>query len=167
SETALLASGGYLFSASPHNTSGTIRIRDISNPAAPRFLRDQTYLSGIDFQGLAAIGDNYIAAFSSSRTSGGSVGHDLVIFDKSNIFAFFKVADMDIGGAAFSGFRGKVVGNTLYIAGQTGGVAVVDVTDPANPVFQKIMATAGTAFGTGGSGNLVAIADGGAGVTFV
>jgi len=164
-ETALLASGGYLFTATPHFNDGRIRIYDISNPTTPRFLRDQSNIGSMQFYGLAAVGDNYLAAFSSDRPGG--VGHDLVIFDKSNVYSMVKVADIDIGGASFNAFRGKVVGTTLYLAGTTGGLAVVDVSNPKSPVVKTIMATAGVPFGTGGSGNLVAVADGGAGVTFL
>jgi len=94
------------------------------------------------------------------------VGHDLVVFDRTNINNLVKIADIDIGGASFNAFRGKVAGSTLFLAGTNGGVAVVDLSNPAAPVVNTILPMA-EAYGVDSSGSTVAVADGGAGVTFL
>ncbi len=163
-EYDVLISGGYAFTATNNGSDGRIRVYDVSRQDAPRFVREQsTGISGVTYSGLAALGSNYIIAMTGERPN--NVGHDVVIIDRSNIHSLVKVFDLDIPN--FNAFRGKVVGSTLYIAGTTGGLAIVDVSNPAAPVLVEVIATGGTPYGLDGTGSLLAVADGGSGVTFV
>jgi len=164
-EFDLAINGGYLFSAITNYTDGRIRVYEVNNPATSHFLRDQTFISGVNFSGLATLGNNYLLAFTPDRPNG--VGHDLVVIDRTNINSFSKVADVDIAGATFNAYRGKVIGNILYLAGTGGQLAIVDMTNPLSPVVKNVLDTPGNAYGDDGSGTLVAVADGSAGVTFL
>ena len=58
------------------------------------------------------------------------VGHDVVVIDRRNISALVKVADLDIPN--FDAQRGRLSGNLLYVGGSGGGLAIVDLTNPAD-----------------------------------
>ncbi len=162
-ETDLAISGGYAFTATPHYGDARIRIYDVSRPYSPRYVREQFIGLSLGFNGLVPVGTNYLVAMSESRPGG--VGHDVVVLDRTNVYNLVKVFDLDIPN--FDAFRGKVVGNTLYVAGRGGGLAILDVTDPRTPVLLKVMATAGSTNGVDGYGSLLAVADGGSGVSFL
>jgi hypothetical protein len=162
-EYDVLVAGGYAFTSTNNGNDARIRIYDISRPDAPRYVREQSMgIAGLTFSGVTALGSNYLIGISSAAPNG--TGHDVVVIDRSNVHSLVKVADLDIPG--FSAFRGKVVGSTLYLAGTTGGMAIVDVSDPSSPSLVKIMTTGGSPHGVDGTGSLLAIADGGSGVTF-
>jgi len=164
-EYDVVVSGGYAFTSVNAYNDGRIRIYDVNNPTTSRYVRDATTVGSVTYYGLATLDTQYLLAFTSDRPNG--VGHDLVVLDRSNIYSLVKVADIDIGGANFNAYRGKVVGNTLYLAGTSGGMAVVDLTNPKVPVVKQIIDMPGTTYGVDGSGSLVIAADGGAGVTFL
>ena len=159
-EVNVVVSGGYAFTATAHYNDGRLRVYDVSDPASPRFIREQSLgIGSTTFTGLTPLGSDYLVGTSNSATQ------DVVIIDRRNVYALAKLADLDI--AAFDGFRGKVVGTTLYLGGVAGGLAVVDLSDPAQPVTKMILQTAGDAFGGDGTGSVFAVADGSAGVTFL
>ncbi len=162
-ETDLAFSGGYAFTVTPHINDGRIRVYDVSRPTAVRWLRDQSLGLSLAFGGILSVGTNYLIAMTDQKPGG--VGHDVVVVDRSDIYNMVKVADLDIPN--FDAFRGKIIGNTLYIAGRAGGLAIVDITDPRTPVVVKVMSTAGSTNGVDGYGSLLAVADSGAGVSFL
>src|SRR5205823_5613553 len=65
------------------------------------------------------------------------------------------------------GFRGKLVGSTLYVAGREGGVATVNLTNPASPQLVSVLDTPGQAFGIDVSGTTAMVADRSVGVSFL
>jgi hypothetical protein len=156
-EVELLVSGGYAFTATPHFGDARIRIYDVSNPALPRYIREQVFGLSLTWNGFTAIGSDYLVATGPS--------HDVAVIDRRNVYALAKVADVDI--PSFDGFRGKAVGSTLYLGGIAGGLAVVDLSNPKAPVTKTILQTAGDAFGGDASGTTLAVADGSAGVTLL
>jgi len=163
-ELDVLMSGGYAFTATNNGNDGRIRIYDVSRPVSPRFIREQSMgISSLTFDGLAALGSNYLVGISQDKPSG--IGHDVVIIDRSNIHGLVKVFDLDIPN--FNAFRGKVVGSKLYLAGRSGGLAIVDVSNPKVPSLIRVMLTAGSPNGVDGTGSLLGVADGGSGVTFI
>ena len=58
----------------------------------------------------------------------------MVVIDRRDINNLKVMVSYDVPN--FDGFRGKIVGNTLYIAGIGGGLAVVDLTNPLSPVLR-------------------------------
>src|SRR5207244_12046408 len=139
-ESALEIVGGLAFTAEYQwFNDARIHIYDVSTPSAPRWIRSQGLIGGMSFTGLAALGSDYLIGISPDKPNG--VGRDCVVIDRRDIYNLKVVASLDV--ANFDGFRGKVVGNTLYIAGAGGGMAVVDLTNPASPVLKGIVKTPG------------------------
>ena len=87
-------------------------------------------------------GPNYLIATTTDKPGG--VGHDVVVIDKRDPNSLVKVGDLDI--PAFDGFRGKVVGTTLYLGGVGGGLAVVDLQRSDASGIEDDRADAGDAF---------------------
>jgi hypothetical protein len=164
SATAITIAGTYAFVASDANTNGTVRVYDISDPSAPRFLREQSTLtvSGVTYRTLLPLGSDYLVALSPDKT--GAIGHDVVVLDRRDVNALRKVSELDI--AEVDAFRGKVVGNTLYVAGQNGGLAIVDLSTPSAPA-RRLATSSGIARGLDLAGSVAAVADDTAGVTFI
>jgi len=164
-ESAIELVGGYAFTAEyDWFNDGRIHIYDVSTPSVPRYIRSQGMgFSGVRWTGLAAFGTDYLVATTYDRPNG--IGHDVVVFDKRDLYNLRKVADIDIPN--LDGFRLKVVGNTVYVAGIDGGLAIVDVTNPAAPVVKGVVQTPGTPRGVTAVGATVVVADGSAGVTFL
>jgi hypothetical protein len=118
--------------------------------------------NNVNITDIVLLGSRYLAAISPSRPN--SVGHDLVIFDRSNVFDAIKVQDLDIGGAGFNAQKARLAGSTLYLFGADGGVALVDVTDPANPSVTQILTAAETMTAGDANGSLLTAAAGFAGM---
>src|SRR6185295_1342369 len=104
-ETDLAFSGGYAFTVTPHFNDGRIRIYDVSKPTAVRYVREQIMGLSLGFGGVLAVGTNYLIAMSDQRP--GSVGHDVVVLDRSDVYNLVKVFDLDIPN--FDAFRGKII----------------------------------------------------------
>ena len=155
-ENAIVLSGGYAFAAEAEcSNNGTIDVYDVSNPAAPRFLGGQA-VAGINshvFTDLLTFGTDYLIALSNSAT-----GRDLMVIDRRDVNALRKVSELQIAG--IDAFRGKIVGNLVYIAGGDGGAAIVDVSVPASPHLSWTFNTSGIARGVDVVGTMMAIADG-------
>jgi|GEM_PF-1174599 len=145
-------SGNYAFT-SRSGAGGWLRLYDVSNPAAPFYVREQSMLGGVDFYGMQPYG-NYLVCESPNGT------HDVVVIDRSNVNNFVKVADIDIPN--FTAFRARIAGNLLYISGYGGNMAIVDLTNPAAPVTKAVLTTGGISRGIAVSGNIAAVADGSA-----
>jgi len=164
-DNALEFAGGFLFSAEADcNHDGRIFIYDVADPAAPRYLSSQGVagFGGYRFSGLASLGTDYLVGFSSDRPGG--IGRDLMIIDRRDIWNLRKVAELDIPG--FDAFRGRIVGNRAYVASVSGGVAIVDLSNPAAPTLIRIH-PAGAARAIEVAGETLAIANGGNGVSIV
>ena len=164
-EQAIEISGGFAFTAEvAWFNDGRIQVYDVSNPAAPRTFNNlQSTGTGVPFTSLTALGTDYLVGVSPYKT-GTNVGHDVVVIDRRDPFNLKKIADFDVPN--FDALRGKVVGTRVYLAGQSGGVATVDLSNPKAPQVVAITATPGSARGIAGHGALLAIGDGGSGVTF-
>jgi hypothetical protein len=145
-----------------------LNIYDVTNPAAPTLLRQQSFGNGgTDYYSLLPLGSQYLIGLSSNQP--GSAG-DVAVFDVSNINNINRVKVIDIPN--FSGNYGVISGNWLYVVGYfntTSYVAIVDLTTPSNPVLVSTIATLGTARNVAVSGtNEIVVADaGGPGLTFI
>jgi hypothetical protein len=167
-ELAVAHSGNYAFtSESDCFNNGTIHIYDISNPAAPVYVRSQALagVSGITYRALVAMGTQYLIAISPDKPTG--VGRDVTVIDRNNINSLIKVAELDVPN--FDAFGGTLDGTTLYLVGGDAGVAIVDVSIPAAPVWKSTIDTPGMARAVAISRpNEIVVADaGGPGLTFL
>jgi len=163
-ELGVAVSGRYAFTSGATNL-GAIRMYDVSNPAAPRFIRNTNFLpSNANFFDLIAYGPDYLIALSPDDSGG--TGHDVVVIDRRDVNALVKVAELDIPN--FRAFRGRIYGNTLYIASahDTRPMAIVDLTNPLAPVLKSIVDTGGWTRGVSVAGNIAATADLSMGVSF-
>ncbi len=163
---AIEMAGGYLFTSEIDCVhDGRVNIYDVSTPSAPRYIRSQGVagFGGYRFTGLVSFGANYLIGISSDRPGG--TGRDLMVIDRRDINNLRKVSEFDVPN--FDGFRGHVRGNTLYIAGVNGGVAVVDLTNPAAPSLVTVLNAAGAARAIESSGETLAVANGSNGISFV
>jgi hypothetical protein len=154
------------------NNDGRLNIWNITNPAAPSFVSQTAGLAGtgsFTFHVLLTLGTQYIAGVSPDTAV-----RDLTVISISNPTAPAKVATLDVPN--FSSDAAIVDGNSVYLAGTVGGytlgtpggIAIVDVTNPAAPVLKATIATPGYARGLAMVGtNELAVADGATGVTFI
>jgi len=168
SDGAVAVSNGFAFTGEVNNNNdGRINIYNVSNPAAPVFVRQQAVagFGGIAYRALVPFGGSYLIAVSGDRPGG--FDHDITVIDRTNVNSLVKVIELPI--ANFDALDGVIDGNTLYVAGGDGGVAVVDLTNPFAPAVKSIINTPGIARGIAMAGpNLVAVADaGGPGVTIL
>ena len=162
-EVGVAITGGYAITGTGSG-DGRLRVFDVSAPGAPRFLYERTFVTGVNFHDVIAYGSDYLIGISPHEPGG--VGHDVVIFDSRNTDDITKVKDLDIPG--FTGNRGRVYGNMLYVASNGGtAVAIVDLTDPRDPQLRSIVDTGGRNRGVSVTGTTAVTADGGAGVTFI
>lgn len=151
-------SGNYAFVASNNQS---IRVYDVTNPGNAVLLSDQG--AGATFYGLQTYGSDYLIGTSPLKTNG--VGHDVVVIDRHDVRNLVKVADIDIPN--FDGFRGRIIGSTLYLSGFGKNVAVIDLTNPQSPVVKNVIDTVGAPHGVVAAGTTLIAADGTRGVTFV
>ncbi|HET8798224.1 MAG TPA: Ig-like domain-containing protein [Thermoanaerobaculia bacterium] len=166
SDIALEVVNGFAFAAEANcYNDGRIIIYDISTPSTPRLLRHESVsgVGGFYFTGLSALGTDYLVGVSSLAPGG--VGRDVTIIDRRDVNDLKKVAELDI--PSFSAFRVKAVGTTLYVSGGSGGLAVVDASNPAAPALVGIVRTPGYPRSVDAIGAMLAVADGSAGATFV
>jgi len=136
-ELAVAPSGNYVFAAR-NGGAGNIRIYDVTNPGAPRLLREQGMVSGIDFTRLLPLRDEYLVGISADGV------HDVVIIDRRDVNNFIKVADLDIPN--FTAFRGVIRGSLFYLAGEQPEIVIVDLSNPAAPT---VVGRQAYAFGSG------------------
>jgi hypothetical protein len=165
-ESSVVVSGGYAFTSEiNYYNDGRIHIYDVSTPSAPRYLRTQVVagIGGYDFTSMAALGTDYLVGVSNWRPS--NVGHDIIVMDRRDINNLIKVSELEIPN--FEAFRATVVGTTLYIAGYSGGAAIVDLSNPAAPVLKSVITSAAASRAIDVAGTTLAIANGGNGVSFI
>ncbi|HEX6177028.1 MAG TPA: hypothetical protein VF057_01615, partial [Thermoanaerobaculia bacterium] len=165
SDHAIAVAGGYAFTSMTDCFGDpNINVYDISNPAVPRYLRTtSTVPSGYNYTDVVPFGTDYIVGISPHRPSG--AGRDVAIIDRRDITNIRRVAEVDVPN--FDGFRGEIVGNTLYVSGTAGGMAVVDLSNPLAPQFVRVVQTPGFPRSIASFGTLLAVGDGSAGATFV
>jgi hypothetical protein len=164
-EIGVAVSGGFAVT-STSSSDGRLRVYDVSNPAAPRYLYERSFVGGINFHDVIAFGSDYLVATSPHATAPGNVGHDVVVFDRRNVNDIVKIADLDIPG--FTASRGRIYGNTLYLASNGGGaMAIVDLSNPAAPQVLSMPGLGGYNRGVSAAGSVAATADGALGVTFL
>src|SRR6185369_4873817 len=160
-EYGLAVVGGYAFTGEVDwNNDGRINVYDVTNPAAPRFVRQSGGLIGTThaFSDLLAYGNDYLIGLSPNGTN-----VDVTVIDRRNINNIFKVGQLSINNMV--AFRGRIVGTKLYFGGYDGGTAIVDLTNPAAPALVTQVSTA-IARGADISGSTFATANGSQGVTF-
>jgi hypothetical protein len=166
SDNAVTVVDGFAFTAEVNNNNdGRINIYDVSTPASPRLIRQQAMagFGGYAFSSLAVLGSDYLIGVSPNKPGG--TGHDLMVIDRRDVANLKKVADFDVPN--FDAFRVAVVGTRAYIAGVSGGLAVVDLTNPLSPSLIGIVTTPGYPRGLDAMGATLAIADASGGATFV
>jgi hypothetical protein len=163
-EQAIEIAGGFAYTSEiGWFNDGRIQVTDVSNPAAPRVFNGlQSTGSGVVFTSLSALGTDYLIGVSPYKS--GSVGHDVVVLDRRDPFSLKKVADFDVPN--FDALRGKVAGTRVILAGTTGGVATVDLSNPKAPQLVGITATPGLPRAVDVYGAVLAVADASSGVTF-
>jgi hypothetical protein len=160
---AVATDGTYAFVATNWN-DGRIQVLDVTTPSAARETKTFTLESGVSYEKLIPYG-KYLVALTPS--TGGNVDHDVTIIDRSDINNLRIVKELPI--ANFAARRGRIVGTTLYVVDMfstPAQVAIVDLTDPLNPILKKIAPSNDIAFGADASGNNMVVGDGAAGVTF-
>jgi hypothetical protein len=162
-EIGVAVSGGFAVTGTA-SSDGRLRVFDVSNPAAPRYLYERSFIPGVNFHDVIALGSDYLVGTSPQTPN--SVGHDVVVFDRRNVNDIVKIADLDIPG--FNGNRGRIYGNTLYLASDGGtAMAIVDLTNPASPQVLSKPNLGGFNRGVSVAGSVAATADGALGVTFL
>jgi hypothetical protein len=160
-ESSIEIVGGYAFTSEyDWWNDARIHVYDVSTPSQPRYLRTQAMSPTRDqrFSDLVAWGDNYLIGISPDA-------RDVMVIDRSDIQVLKRVSNYDIPG--FTGFRGAVLGNRLYVAGVNGGVAIVDLSNPAAPALVQIVTSAGAARAIEIAGSTLAVANGTNGVSFI
>jgi hypothetical protein len=156
-ELAVAPAGKYVF-ASKNGLAGNIRVYDVTNPAAPALFTESSTLSGVDYYDLLTYGNDYLIGISPYSP------HDVVVIDRRDLNHLVKVAEVDVPG--FSGFRGKIVGSTLYVSGNGAGMAIIDLTNPLAPQVKSMTDDGAFRHGVTATGTTVVTADGARGVTF-
>jgi hypothetical protein len=155
--------GTYAYLGGTCGSGGYLTIYDVTNPKAPVYLRGQSTLSAgssLVYTQLIPYG-NYLIGIGPNSVS--NTGHDVVVLDKLDVNNLSKVSDIDIPG--IGAFRGALLGSMLYVV-NGGKLGVVDLSNVAAPTY-TVVSTMGTApGGVAVAGNVVAVGDGGAGVTF-
>ena len=111
-----------------NSSNGALHFFDISDPTAPVYLSQSSWLMG--YGGVDLAGD-YAYAGGYMHGIAGDSG-PLVIFDISDPSNPTQVAELETPSPVRDV---KVVDNIAYIADLYNGVATVDVTDPTAPVF--------------------------------
>ncbi|HWS71327.1 MAG TPA: hypothetical protein VN605_04405, partial [Thermoanaerobaculia bacterium] len=154
-EIGVVATGNYAF-ATRSGGGGWIRVYDVSNPASPRYLREQSFVGSVDFWDIVSAGSDYLLAFAPDGV------HDIVTIDRRDVNSLVKVGDLDIPN--FTAFRGRVYGTTLYLSGWGSKMAVVDISNPKTPIVLSVTDTGGVTRGVAAAGTVAATADGTAGV---
>jgi hypothetical protein len=147
-------------------SDGRLHVYDISNPESPLFVRSQGTVnhSSLHYRGLVAYGPNYLVGLSSDRPFGADF--DVSIIDRTNVSSLSRVTLFGI--VNFDAVDGFIEGTTLYAVGATGGIAVVDLTNPLAPVLRSTIDTPGVVRGVALSApNEIVIADGSGGITFI
>jgi len=167
-EMAVALAGNNAFTAeSDCNNNGTIHIYDISNPLVPIYVRSQSMagVSGINYRALIAYGTQYLIAISPDKPGG--VGRDVTIIDHTVLTNLRKISELDVPN--FDAISGALDGTTLYLVGGDAGIAIVDLTDPALPLWKTTIDTPGIARSIAISApNEIVVADaGGPGLTFL
>jgi hypothetical protein len=138
---------------------GRVAVFDLTNPKVPlRIDNAQSTLTSGQYVQLIPYG-NYLIGIA----SGTGTAVDVAIIDRRDINALKLVSQTAIAGMA--AFRGAVIGSTLYVVGD-GKLAIVDLTNTESVPAPQTFSTAGTAKGVAVAGNIVAVGDGSAGVTF-
>jgi hypothetical protein len=159
---AVAVSGTHAFVAA-RGASGdnVLQIYDVSNPASPQFVRELApFESGSQIWGLRLLDANRLLVFEPRSPNYGRV--DIVnIADVSNVSV---IGGVDVSDAT----DGFVSGNTLYVTGDWDGISLVDIANPAAPLLLSTVYTLGPSIGvTVVKPNLIAVATGTAGLTFV
>ena len=152
-----------------NNDDARLNVYDVTNPAAPVHLRQNTFSNGsTDYYSLIPYNAQYLIGLSSNQPG---VAGDVAVFDISNIASTItRVKALDI--PSFSGNYGALDGTWLYVVGyfnNVSSIAIVDMSVPANPVIRSTIATPGFARKVAVSGtNEIVVADsGGPGLTFI
>jgi hypothetical protein len=161
SQQAVSVANGFAFTAENNNSDGRIHVWNVSNPASPQFLATHvTAIANTIYTDLIPLGADYLIGISN-----GASGRDVTIISRQNPNALQRVGDLAI--PEIVGFRGRLSGSTLFVAGQEGGVAMIDVSTPASPQKISVLDTPGLAFGVETIGSTVIAADRGAGLAFL
>ena len=167
-ELAVAVDGTTAFTAeSDCSNNGTIHVYDLSNPAAPIYVRSQAMagVSGVAYRALLVMGSRYLVAITPDAPAG--IGSDVTVIDRADLNNLTRVSVLDIPG--FAAFTGAIDGSTLYLAGGDAGIAIVDLVDPASPRWTATVDTPGLARSVAVlTPNEVVVADaGGPGLTFL
>ncbi|MGZ8829304.1 MAG: hypothetical protein ACXW2Q_02890, partial [Thermoanaerobaculia bacterium] len=159
-QQSIALAGGYAFVAPGYEAAGTVYVYDVTSPASPRFLTqfDTAPDESIVFNDLLMFGPDYLVGIGN-----GSTGPVVHVIDRRDVNNLHSIGKLSTG--AIAGFRGKIVGSTLYVAGVAGGLAVVDLSIPSAPRLVSTTPTAGLAYGVDSSGTTILVADKSAGVS--
>jgi hypothetical protein len=147
--------GGYVYVASENRQLHTV---DVRNPAVPVSLG----LISIDGSGVEVLVENDIVYVVTMDLLYGGV-NGFSVFDATLPFLLRPVGSMVLSTQPRAA---AVAGGFLYVALGQGGVEVIDVTDPANPVRIGAIASADLTLGLAANNGALFVADndGGLGV---
>jgi len=164
-EYSVAVSGGYAFTGEvDFNNDGRINIYDVTNPAAPRFIRQTGSLTGVGssyFSDLIPYGTDYLVGLNSN--SGANLT-DVYVIDRRNVNGLFRVGTLAIPN--MTSFRGRILGSKLYVGSFDSGTAIVDLTNPAAPVLLASVTSTPIARGLDVAGSTLAVANGSQGIAF-
>jgi len=161
---SIAVSGGYAFTGEvDNNNDGRINIYDVTNPAAPRFIRQTGGLTGVSsyFSELIAYGNDYLIGIN-NNSAGNNL--DVYVIDRKNVNGLVVAGSVAVPNMA--SFRGKILGSKLYLGGFDSGSAIVDLTNPKVPVLVSSITTTPMSRGVDIAGATLAVANGSQGVTF-
>ncbi|HVR40567.1 MAG TPA: discoidin domain-containing protein, partial [Thermoanaerobaculia bacterium] len=155
---------GYAYASgySVNDDRAILQVYDVHNPAAPQFV-SETSFPGPSIWGIQTIDSTHVVGFVEDS-------NQILIIDISTPAAPALVSTADAGGWAL---EGAVSGNTLYVIGDPpeGSRAILtifDITNLAAPQKLSTFTTNGIARGVAPlTPNLIAVADGLPGVTFI
>jgi hypothetical protein len=95
-----------------------------------------------------------------------TASHVFLAAQQRGLVIYNRTSHAQVGEIALPGEaqKVKVVGNYAYVAGRQGGLSVVDITNPANPVFLKSWNTTGYATSVDVRGNMAVVSSNSGGV---
>ncbi|MEO8215449.1 MAG: Ig-like domain-containing protein [Acidobacteriota bacterium] len=143
-----------------------ISVYDISALPSLSFVSTLSSLPRV--QSLKLLGSDYLVAISADVVAG--VVQDVTVIDRRDPAALSVVGRLDI--PDFDAVNGFIDGTTLYATGDyyeyANALAVVDLSDPADPQFVKLVPLPGAGSGMAvTAGNQLLVASGSSGLAFL
>lgn len=117
---AVEVSGGHAYLA---DKMGGIKIIDISTPTSPTLTKSFNEMLGLT---RIVVSGDYVYGANSEK---------LIIFDKSDINNISKVSELNLVSSTLKDIA--IRGDYVYVAAESAGVHIVNISNPASPIFIK------------------------------